>query len=504
MNIGCQNHPVKPCIERVSFLWFNADVLCLNAPLVLILFEMKGSDQSKMIGEQAHTMQFSIKKGLDLPITGEPKQVIEDGNKVSSVAILGMDYVGMKPTMMVSEGDQVKLGQILFADKKNPGVVFTSPGAGVVKAINRGAKRVLQSVVVELKGSAQQTFTKYKASELSDLSAEQVTENLLASGLWTSLRTRPYGKIPAVDSKPSSIFVTAIDTSPLAANPVVIINERKDDFVNGLTVIAKLTTGKTYVCKASGADVTVGNAPATIAEFSGPHPAGLPSTHIHFIDPVSINKFVWHLDYQAVIAIGALFTSGKLYVERVVSLAGPTVKEPRLIRTRVGANTDDLVAGQLEEIENRVIAGSVLYGHLAADWAAFLGCYNNQISVLQEGRARELFGWIVPGKNKYSALNIYTSSVDRKLNRKFPLTTDKNGSNRAIVPVGVYEAVMPLDILPTPLLKALVVGDTDQAQLLGCLELDEEDVALFTFVDPGKHDFAPVLRANLTKIEKEG
>ena len=250
--------------------------------------------------------------------------------------------------------------------------------------------------------------------------------------------------------------------------------------------------------------MTVANV-ATVAEFSGPHPAGLPSTHIHFVDSVNINKFVWHLDYQAVIAIGALFTSGKLSVERVISLAGPTVKNPRLIRTRVGANTDDLVAGELlDEVESRVISGSVLYGHTAADWSAFLGCYNNQVSALQEGRARELFGWIVPGKNKYSALNVYTSSVDRKDNRLFPLTTDKNGSNRAIVPVGAYESVMPMDILATPLLKALVIGDSDQAQLLGCLELDEEDVSLFTFVDPGKHDFGPVLRANLTKIEKEG
>jgi Na+-transporting NADH:ubiquinone oxidoreductase subunit A len=155
-------------------------------------------------------------------------------------------------------------------------------------------------------------------------------------------------------------------------------------------------------------------------------------------------------------------------------------------------------------VESRVISGSILYGHQAADWAAFLGAFNNQLSVLQEGRAREFFGWIVPGKDKYSALDVYLSSRDRKSGRKFPLTTDKNGSNRAIVPVGIYETVMPMDILPTPLLKSLVVGDSDQAQLLGCLELDEEDVALFTFVDPGKHDFGPVLRANLTKIEKEG
>jgi Na+-transporting NADH:ubiquinone oxidoreductase subunit A len=450
------------------------------------------------------TMRFTIKNGLDLPITGGPKQIIENGNQINSVAILGIDYVGMKPTMLVNEGDTVKLGQVLFADKKNPGVVFTSPGAGVVKAINRGEKRVLQSVVIELEGTAEVSFNQYAEAELANLSAEQVQENLVASGLWTTLRTRPYGKVPVIDSKPSSIFVTAIDTRPLAADPAVIIKERANDFASGLAVIAKLTDGKTYVVKATGADIAVGNATA-VAEFSGPHPAGLPSTHIHFIDPVNISKSVWYIDYQAVIAIGALFTTGKLNVERVVSLAGPTVKNPRLVRTRVGANTDDLVAGELQDdVENRVVSGSVLYGHTAHGWAAFLGWYSNQVSALQEGRARELFGWIVAGKDKYSALNVYTSSVDRKNNRLFPLTTDKNGSNRAIVPVGVYETVMPLDILATPLLKSLVIGDSDQAQLLGCLELDEEDVSLFTFVDPGKHDFGPVLRANLTKIEKEG
>jgi Na+-transporting NADH:ubiquinone oxidoreductase subunit A len=452
-------------------------------------------------------MQFLIKKGLDIPITGQPEQVIGKGNTVKSVAVLGMDYVGMKPTMMVNEGDKVKLGQILFEDKKNPGVVFTSPGAGIVKAINRGEKRVLQSVVIELDGTEQESFDKYKVADLVKLDAEKVKANLLKSGLWTTLRARPYGKIPSIDSKPKSIFVTAIDTRPLAADPAVVIKDRSDDFAGGLVVLSKLSEGKTYVCKAKGAEIATGdNSPAVVAEFSGPHPAGLPSTHIHFIDPVNADKFVWYIDYQAVIAIGALFTTGKLNVERVISLAGPTVKKPRLIRTRVGANTDDLVAGELlPEVENRIVSGSVLHGHQAKDWAAYLGCYHLQVSVLKEGRARELFGWIVPGKDKYSALDVYIKSrQDRKANRKFPLTTDKNGSNRAIVPVGVYETVMPMDILPTPLLKSLIVGDTDQAQLLGCLDLDEEDVSLFTFVDPGKHDFGPVLRANLTKIEKEG
>lgn len=328
-------------------------------------------------------MQFTIKKGLDLPITGGPKQAIEDGNQVSMIAVLGPDFVGMKPTMMVQEGDQVKLGQALFSDKKNPGVNFTSPGAGKVKAINRGAKRVLQSVVIELQGNQEETFAKYKPSELSGLSQEQVRDNLVASGLWTTLRTRPYGKIPAIESKPNSIFVTAIDTQPLAADPVVIIKERATDFVNGLEVIAKLTEGKVYICKTTGADIQINGAPVEIAEFNGPHPAGLPSTHIHFIDPVNIEKFVWHLDYQAVIAVGALFTTGKLNTDRVISLAGPTVKKPRLIKTRVGACMSELVKGELENVDNRVISGSVLYGHEAIDAFDFLGFYSNQISVLK-------------------------------------------------------------------------------------------------------------------------
>lgn len=448
-------------------------------------------------------MQFTLKKGLDLPITGGPEQKITDGNSVKSVAVLGTDYVGLKPKMLVAEGDQVKLGQTLFFDKKNPGVAFTAPGAGVVRAVNRGDKRALLSVVIDLNGNEKESFTKYKDKELDALTVEQVKENLLNSGLWTSFVTRPYGKVPAVDVEPSSIFVTAIDTRPLAADPVVIINERAKDFANGIKVISKLTQGKTYLVKATGAAIE-NVAVAQTAEFSGPHPAGLPSTHIHFIDPVNINKFVWHIDYQAVIAIGALFTTGQLNVDRVVALSGPIVKKPRLVRTRVGANLSELVAGELEAVESRVISGSVLYGHSAAGAMDYLGAYDLQVSALKEGRDRELFGWIVPGKNKYSALNVYVSSRDRKDNRLFPLTTDKNGSNRAIVPVGIYETVTPLDILPTPLLKAIVVGDTDVAQQLGCLELNEEDVALFTFVDPGKHDFAPVLRANLDKIEKEG
>jgi Na+-transporting NADH:ubiquinone oxidoreductase subunit A len=452
-------------------------------------------------------MLIKTKKGLNLPITGEPEQAIHnDGGVVKSVALLGPDYVSLKPTMHVAEGDRVKLGDVLFSDKQYPQVVYTSPGCGVVKAIHRGARRVLHSVIVELDGNESVAFKAYSEAELSNLSAEQVKENLLASGLWTSLRARPYSKVPDPATTPHSIFVTAIDTNPLAARPDVVIAERAQDFKNGLTVIAKLTEGKVFLCKAPtptlpGKEI----AKVEVAEFDGPHPAGLVGTHIHHLDPVGPAKTVWHLDYQAVIAIGSLFTTGRLNVERVVSLAGTLVQRPRLVRTRLGANLSDVVQGQIAtDKEARVISGSVLHGRKAEDWADFLGRYHNQVTIIEEGREREFMGWVIPSREKFSFLNVLLSSLPKERGRKFAFTTAKFGSARAIVPVGVYEDVVPLDILPTQLLRSLIVGDTDMAQSLGALELDEEDLALCTFVDPGKHDFGPVLRKNLTQIEKEG
>lgn len=453
-------------------------------------------------------MLIKIEKGLDLPIAGDPEQVIHEGRSVGFVAVIGPDYVELKPTMLVQEGDRVKLGQPLFADKKNSKVVFTAPGSGVVKAINRGEKRVLQSVVVELDGKDDAVkFARYKPADLAGLSVEKVKENLLASGLWTFLRTRPYSKTPNPDSAPAAVFVNAMDTNPLAAHPEVIVAERAEDFRNGLTVVSRLTEGKVYVCKAPGAKIPLDGTRTTVAEFEGPHPAGLVGTHIHFLDPVSATKCVWHLDYQAVMAIGALFTTGLVNVERVVSLAGPLVDKPRLVKTRLGANLNELTEGELTGgKEVRVISGSVLNGRRAVAWGTYLGAFHNQVSVIEEDHGREFLGWIEPGRDKFSAMNVFVTSLpeERAKKRKFAFTSNLHGSPRAIVPVGVYETVMPLDILPAQLLRYLVILDTDMAQALGCLELDEEDLALCTFVDPGKHDFGPVLRKNLMQIEKEG
>lgn len=444
---------------------------------------------------------INIKRGLDLPIAGAPTQRIEAGRSVRSVAVIGFDYPTMKPTMAVQVGDRVKLGQLLFSDKKSPGVNFTAPGAGVISAIHRGEKRILQSIVIDLEGDDELTFAAYPVEQLGSLSSEQVRQNLQDSGLWTALRTRPYSKVPAVDAVPSSIFVTAIDTHPLAADPAVVIGEQSDAFEAGLKVLARLA--KVFLCKAPNAALPgEGLANVQVEAFSGPHPAGLAGTHIHFIDPVSASKSVWTIGYQDVIAVGKLFTSGRLSVERVVSLAGPVVSTPRLVRTRLGANLDELTAGELHPGGNRVVSGSLLGGRTAHGAFAYLGRYHQQVSCLREGKEREMLHYLRAGAEKHSILNIYVSKL--MAGKKFAFSTSTNGSPRAMVPVGNYEEVMPLDVLPTQLLRSLIVGDTEMAQKLGCLELDEEDLALCSYVCAGKYEYGPILRDNLTRIEKEG
>jgi Na+-transporting NADH:ubiquinone oxidoreductase subunit A len=443
---------------------------------------------------------IKIKKGLDIPLSGSPKQDIHDGPSIKHVAVLGEEYVGMRPTMLVEVGDRVKKGQALFEDKKNPGVFFTASVAGTVKEINRGAKRVLQSVVIEAEGDDFVAFDSFSAAELATLTVEQVKKNLTGSGLWTALRTRPFSAAPAVDSVAKAIFVTAMDTNPLAADPTVVIAQRSTDFSNGLTVLSRLSD-KVYLCKKAGSNVP--SVPSVqVEEFDGPHPAGLPGTHIHFLDPVSIKKVVWHINYQDVIAIGALFTSGQLNAERVISLAGPVVKNPRLVKTVLGASIAELTAGELQDGQNRIISGSVLSGAAAGGVHGYLGRFHNQISALAEGYDKEFLGWAMPGADKFSVTRAYLSHLNPK--RLFNMTTSTNGSSRAMVPIGNYERVMPLDILPTLLLRDLLVGDTDGAVSLGCLELDEEDLALSTFVCPGKYDYGVALRDCLTTIQKEG
>jgi Na+-transporting NADH:ubiquinone oxidoreductase subunit A len=327
-------------------------------------------------------MRFKIRKGLDLPLAGAPEPTITEAPPVGSVALLVQDHPGLRPTLSVRDGERVVLGQVLFHDRENPDVAFTSPGAGIVR-IDRGTRRSLRAVIVELEGDGEVGFTAFSRRDLPTLDGTRVREILLASGLWTALRTRPYGTVARPGETPGALFVTATDTNPLAPAPHVAIDAQRESFSDGLTALARLTDAPIFLCKATGVVIpTCDSGNLTVAEFAGPHPAGLVGTHIQLLAPASARRTVWHIGYQDVIAIGKLLTTGRLSTERLIALGGPMVRRPRYLRTRPGARIDDLLRNELHEGPCRVISGSVLSGRAAAASGGFLGRYHCQVSVI--------------------------------------------------------------------------------------------------------------------------
>ncbi len=444
---------------------------------------------------------FSLHKGLNLPIEGAPGPGIQSGPQIRTVAVLGDDYEGFKPRISVSEGDVVGPGSPIMAHKDTPDALVVSPVAGRVKAINRGARRKLISVEITVDDAAAASVD---FSNIGDVATEDgLVERLCAAGLWTSFRTRPYSKVPSPEDRPDAIFVTAMDSEPLAAEPAPIIAESAEAFEAGLAAIARLTEGKTYLCHAPDADIPGASVEGVeAATFSGPHPAGLAGTHIHFLHPPTGDKFVWTIGYQDVIVIGRLMLTGAYDPSCVVALTGPQCAKPRLVRTVLGASLADLVETDLpKDVPVRMISGSVLSGRAGEGPNAFLGRYARQVTLIEEDRKQIPMGWIRPMIAKYAVQPVLGSALARKT---YPLTTNLNGGRRAMVPTGTFEALMPQDYLPTQLLRAMLVMDTDQAQALGALELDEEDLGLVGFACPAKYEYGLALRDCLSKIEKEG
>ncbi len=447
------------------------------------------------------------KRGLDLPISGAPRQEISLGAEVKSVALLAADYIGMRPKFRVKEGEQVKRGQILFEDRKNPGVVFTAPGSGMVH-IHRGKRRALQSVLIALADDSvdsQVAFQNFRAQDTTQWSAQQVRALLIESGLWTALRARPFGKVAAPDRPPQAIFVQAMESEPLGPEVQVILQGREQEFSAGLTALVQLAAGKkVHLCRRAENPLAGEDQPGVaVHEFSGPHPAGTAGYHIHCIDPAGRDRIQWQLGYQDVVAIGALFMTGHLLLERVVALGGPAISAPRLLRTRLGANLTELTQGQLKAGETRIVSGSVLSGRIAMGPAcAYLGRYHHQVSALIEERARRFLGWLRPGFSKFSVTRLFGSAL--RPGKKWDLGTGTHGGRRTLFPHSAYQKVMAFDLLAPFLLRALMARDLETAEALGCLELCEEDLALWSLVCPTKNDFGPVLREVLTAIEKEG
>ena len=436
---------------------------------------------------------YIIKKGLDLPISGNPSPEIEDSSKISSVAILGSDFVGLKPTMLVKVGDFVPAGQKIFEDKKNPGVFITAPSSGIISSVNRGEKRRFISIEIDVNET--DDFKVFNKTSTKN----EIIELLQDSGLWSAFRTRPFNRTPKIGTTPDAIFINACDTNPLSTDPHNIIKEDQNLFNLGLLTLCEAFNLPIHCCyQNDNFNTTIDS--VEYHQFSGPHPAGLSSTHIHNIYPVGQERLVWTLNYQECISLGHLIKNQSIRTSKVIALCGEGVANPKLIRTRYGANISSLTAGRVDD-KSRKISGSVLYGHSADSAMDYIGAFHNQVSAIPNEYDEPFMSWLMPGSTIHSKLNVFLSSFIKP--KTFTFNTAMNGSDRAIVPICSYEEVMPMDILVVQLLKALATYDLEMLIDLGVLELSDEDMALCSYVCPSKYDYSSLLSKNLEMIYNE-
>jgi Na+-transporting NADH:ubiquinone oxidoreductase subunit A len=443
-----------------------------------------------------------IRRGLNVPIHGAPPStVVLDRLGARRVALLPQEALGIKCRLLVEEGQTVRAGDPLFCDRRDERVMFTAPRGGRVVAVERGARPAVLAVVIEV--DAQAGEAPFEGGAPDKLGREELVERLAASGLWPALRQRPFDCVARSTDQPGAIFVTAHDTRPCSVSPRELIRGREAHLQAGLLVLQQLTEGRVFLCTGGNEDWSDCEVPGVQREaFEGPHPAGNAGTHIHTLYPVSNERLAWHVGAQDVADIGQLFLTGKRPSQRVIALGGPAAREPKLLRVTQGADLSEVLEGELAASEPRVLNGSALDGRTAGlgEPSGFLSRYANQVTVLEDQIQRELLGWALPVSGRFTLTN---TVLDKFFRRRFNFNTDSNGSLRAIVPIGSYEEVMPLDVLPTQLIKALSAGDVELAEKLGVLELVEEDLALCQFVDPCKVPMTEWLRAMLTSIEKE-
>lgn len=428
---------------------------------------------------RTRALRFNVKKGLDLAIGAPPRSDTADVRNAADVALLGRDFPGVKLEVLHEEGTRVRAGEPVLRHRHRPEIVFTAPASGVLAAANRGARRTLVSLRIHRDSDGDAIEHGIPAEpDRSSLRAL-----MRASGSWTALRTRPFARIPDAKGEPQALLITAIDTEPLAPDPIAIIGRHAAQFSRGLAVLGKICVAPLYLCRAPGALIDIGDAARVgVAEFGGPHPAGLPGTHVHSLCPIGFDGAeAWYIGYQDVISLGYLVTTGSCWFEREVALAGPAVRNPRVLRVPLGAAIHELVAGELEAGPVRVLSGSALSGHVAFDAEAYLGQRHRQITVLPEAKPERGLRW-----------------------RRTVFDTALGGRPGPLVPTADLNRVAPPGILPVPLLRALLVGDVDRARDLGALELVEEDLALLGYMCPSKTDYGPLLRGVLNKLQQEG
>lgn len=442
-----------------------------------------------------------LKKGFDLRLEGEAKKTLVTGIESALYAVKPTDFPGLIPKLTVKEGDKVRAGDTLFTDKLRPEIRFTSPVSGLVKAVNRGDRRKLLEVVVEKSGDEYVDFGRH---DVSALAAGEIKELLLASGLWPAARQRPYHIVASPASVPKSIFISGFDSAPLAPDYTFISdNSSSSFFYTGIKALGKLTKGKINLVlngKATAPAVTENLAGVEISRFTGPHPAGNAGVHIHHIDPLNKGEIVWVVNFQDVLTIGRLFEEGIYKNEKIIALTGSEIIHPEYYRLTAGASVAGLLKSNLKEGKPRVISGNVLTGtQILPD--GFLGYYDSQVTVIPEGNYSEFFGWASPGLNKFSFYKVFVSSLFPK--KSYRLDTNLHGGERAFVMTGKYEKVVPMDIYPMQLLKAILAEDIEMMENLGIYEIAEEDFALCEYICPSKIEIQSIVRKGIDLMIKE-
>lgn len=445
---------------------------------------------------------IKIKKGIDIHLVGEAKKEVKNYDP-QLFALKPHDFIGVVPKMHVAEGDDVKVGTVLFHDKNNESVFFTSPASGKVKAIVRGEKRVILQVIVESDGKFE--TIDFGKADPSKLSRNEIVEKLVQSGTWTMLRQRPYSTIAKIQDEPKCIAVSMFDTAPLAPDNNFIVKDQMAVIKAGVEALAKLTKGMVYLNVNSSetqqalASLNFSAKNVTITEFQGPHPAGNVSTQLNVLSPINKGETVWYTYAQNLIAIGNLFLNGVYDSSRVVAFTGSEVKEPMYYRTRIGADMSGLYANIATE-NVRIISGNVLTGK-KINGENFLGYYDSQVTVIPEGDHYQLFGWLAPNFKKFTSTNTMGASLCKK--SKKVLDTNLNGGIRPLIMTGNFEKVFPFDIYPMQLIKACIIKDIDQMEELGIYEIDAEDFALCEVIDPSKTAIQQIVRESLEMLRKE-
>jgi len=441
-----------------------------------------------------------IKKGLNINLIGEAEKTIKD-LVTNQFAIKPTDFIGVFPKLHVNEGDSVKAGSPLFVDKYRDNILFTSPVSGKVKEIKRGAKRILLEVKIEADGKDE--AIDFGAEKPASLSREAIVKKMLDSGIWPLIRQRPYSVIANPNDKPKSIFISTFDTSPLAPDNDLIVHGNGEAFQAGLDALAKLTEGKIHLnvdANATHSKVFMNSKGVQINQFSGPHPAGNVGVQINKLEPINKGDIIWYLYPQDVLTIGRLFLTGKFDATRVIAMTGSEVTRPAYFKTKFGAAIEAFAKGNVSEVEKRFISGNVLTGQ-KVDLASYMSFYHTQLTVIPEGNYHELFGWALPGFDKFSLSRSFPGFLFK--NKKYKLDTNYHGGERALVMTGIYEKVFPFDIYPMQLLKAIMVEDIDLMENLGIYEVDEEDFALCEVVDTSKTNMQVIVRKGLDLMRKE-